>query len=143
MLANPIIIPAYADPFLWTVALLAMWAEVETEARLLRRFGWIAGVVPRLLLINVATWLVFLCVLAWLSGRGLLYRPWPAVAGVIAGLEGCIVLVEAVLLRLMIRRADVQGTRIPLRQAATASLLGNLVSIAASLVPVATIWLLS
>ena len=90
-------------------------------------------------MINVATWLVFLCML---SGRGFAYRPWQAVVGMLAGMEAGIVLVEAVLFRLTIRRADVPGTRIPWRQALVASLLGNLVSIAVSLVPVATIWLL-
>ena len=62
MLANPISFPAYADPTLWALALLAIWAEVLTGAWLLGRVvrADLRDFAGRWFVVNLGTWFAFL-----------------------------------------------------------------------------------
>src|SRR5262245_57284347 len=132
MLANPVVVPPYADPRVWGFALLAMWAEVYTVMGLLRRFG--SGsqrLLAPLVGINLATWMLFLV------GVDCADRCQLPMVTAITVLEGLVVLVEAVLLHAMTRvRLFSRGVRCePLTwsRAFFVSLVGNLVSIAVSI----------
>lgn len=149
MLANPVVVPAYASPLVWGFALLATWAEVGTALSMLRRMGKAAAALRPLLLINCMTWLAFLLAMDWCDRHGL----WDGRQGVqvvrfaivVATLELLVVIVEALLLRAMLRVVIGGGSRraLGLAQALQVSVVGNLVSIAVSLlVPMATFVLL-
>lgn len=142
MLANPVVVPAYASPVIWGFALLAMWVEIGTEVPLLRRMGMASGAIRPLVLINLMTWLAFLLAVDWFSGRGV---QGSGMVVVIAALESLVVIVETILFRQTIGRGVGGVSRQPLMfgQALKVSLVGNLVSITVSLVmPVAIFWLL-
>jgi hypothetical protein len=141
MLANPVVVPAYATPEVWGLALLAMWAEIGTELALLRRMRMSFGALRPLLLINVATWLSFLLAIDMCDKRGV---RGAQMVGVVAALEAGVVIVEALLMRAMIGRAMGSSPRqvLGLGQALRVSFLGNLVSIAVSIVaPIVLVWL--
>ena len=142
MLANPVVVPAYASPEIWGFALLAMWAEIGTELSLLRRMGRAAGAIRPLVIINVMTWLVFLLAVDWFDKRGV---QGVGMAGVFAALESLVVIVETILIRASIGRRERGAARQLLMwgQAVKVSLMGNLVSITVSLImPFAIFWLL-
>ena len=142
MLANPVVVPAYASPEIWGFALLAMWAEIGTELSMLRRMGITSGAIRPLMLINLMTWLAFLLAVDWFDGRGV---HGSGLVVVFAVLESLVVIVETILIRAMIGRGVGGALRQPLMfvQALKVSLVGNSVSITVSLVmPVAIFWLL-
>ncbi len=61
MLANPVLIPAYADPFHWFVALIAMGCELGLVYFLLRRRGIETNALGiSLFVMNIVTWFCFL-----------------------------------------------------------------------------------
>lgn len=61
MLANAIVVPAYADPITWAIALVGALCEVSTVCRLLVRWGkHVDRVAQPLWAIQVSTWLPFL-----------------------------------------------------------------------------------
>ena len=102
MLANPISFPAYADPTLWALALLAIWAEVLTGAWLLGRAGrpGLRDFAGRWFVANLATWFAFLFALDR-AGRALHDDDLPLA---VTALEAAVVLVETLLLRTAARR---------------------------------------
>lgn len=137
MLANPVVIPAYAAPEVWAVALLAMWAEIKTEIALLRRHVPTAGIASHLLLLNIVTWLAFLIAVDRLDRHGI------SLGWSVTGLEACVVIAESLLMWIGLRawaRAQ-QSSALPMMRVAWVALVGNLVSIAVSLAPVALMWL--
>lgn len=133
MLANPILIPMYADPISWGIALLAVWAEVTVARAMLRRFGLTDVRFARpLYVINLSTWFAFLVAVDhWLV--------WPDADGIpaLAALEAAVVVVETILIfqacrgRCFSSRTDWRPLGV--RQVAMVSLLANATSIAASL----------
>lgn len=140
MLANPVTIPAHTDPWLWGVALVAMWAEVGTVLLLLRRVlrTDVRGFLAPWFGVNFTTWFAFLLAVdradRWRLDLGL----------AIPVLEVAVVLVEMVLLHSATRgrlfTSHVRCPPITWRQALLVVLLGNLVSIAVSLgVPAAVL----
>lgn len=138
MLANPVVIPAYATPEIWAVALLAMWAEIKTEIALLRRHIPAAGLSGSLLLLNIVTWLAFLIAVHGLDSDGV-SPGWS-----LAGLELCVVVVETLLIwaGLRVWARTRQHPSLRMMHIAWVALAGNLVSIGVSLAPVAVMWLL-
>jgi len=138
MLANPVVIPAYADPIIWVVALVAMWAEIGTEVAMLRRQTATIGLARTLLLINIMTWLAFLMAVDSLARHG------SRLGWGIAGLEVVVVVSESILLWTVLRSGS-RGRQHPplgLLRVMWVALVGNLVSIAISMAPVALLWLL-
>ena len=134
MLANPILLPAYADPFHWGWAIVAIIIEVALARALLRRLGFAdPRVVGRLVVINLVSWGLFLAALARLD-----VRAESGNAAWFAVLELLVVIVEAGLILVAISRAfsSASGQPSPLRlwQVACVSLCANLVSAAMSLV---------
>ncbi len=142
MLANPIIGRLYSDPFVWGVALIAMWVEVRTVVWLLRKWGSDArGLDATLFAVNLTTWLPFLVLVDGVER-------WPLPTWLaIAGLEGLVVAVEAVLLHAATRgRVFSRGLPCaPLSwpRAWCASLLGNVMSVAVSVAAPLGIYLLA
>lgn len=137
MLANPVVVPAYADPLLWCLAFLAMWAEIRTEAALLRRSGWSNDVLGSLLLINIMTWVVFLFALDTIATGST-----PPVQPTIL-LEAGVVVAEGVLLwsALKLRARTGAGPALSLARVFAISAVGNLVSILVSIaLPMALLW---
>ena len=140
---NPVAVPAYADPLLWTIAIVALFFEVWVPLRALRRFGLVdphfAG---PLSVINLCTWIPLLVALdaidTWPDDRLLLG---------VAVLELAVFAVETVLLYHAVRgRFFSKGTRfVPLgvRPCAVASAVGNVVSLAISAALPAAIYLSS
>lgn len=129
MLANPVVLPEYANPLVWSLAAIAMLAEIRTEVGMLRRLGWTADVWPSLLLVNGMTWLAFLIGIDRL-GDGVLPIAWT-----VALLEAAVVVVEALSIwwSLRLRASAGAGPALSLAAAFAVSALGNLVSIAASI----------
>ena len=141
MIANPVVNPAYADPIIWGVALIAMWAEVRTVLWVMRGFGSdVRGLLAPLFAMNITTWFAFLIavdhVLAW---------PLPR-APSITLLEVAVVLVEAALLHSATRgRLFTRGlpcTPLTWPRALLVSLAGNVVSVSVSIVAPLVILLL-
>lgn len=138
MLANPVVIPAYADPLIWGIALLAIFAEIAVAQFTLRRFGLsdphFAG---PLFVINICTWFPFLVAVDAFYLRADAHgAPW------LLGLEAMVVVVETALLYQACRgrffSARTKWSPVSMRQAAWVSLLANAVSAGVSvLVPVA------
>ncbi len=135
MLANPVVIPAYATPEIWAVALLAMWAEIKTETVLLRQHVPAADLSGALLLLNIVTWLAFLIGVEWIDSQKM-----PLGWGV-AILEVCVVVAESLLIWIGIKVWSRAQRRSPLRilHVVWVALAGNIVSICVSLVPVAVV----
>lgn len=142
MLANPIVLPPYADPLAWLIAGLAMWAEIDTEQRAL----WRIARTPRLLgevlvLVNGTTWLAFFLCVHLLGETGRL-----TVASLVV-LELAVVVAETFLIRaatrgqLFVRHHELRP--IALRQACRIALVGNVVSLVVSTTPVVAIYLLA
>jgi len=133
MLANPILLPAWADPFNVVIASVSMGAEIVAALAALRRLGRNrSGFVVPLIAINVTTWIPFLVAIELLIARS----GWDRVTTIV-GLELLVVLVEAALLRRASSgRVFSSRSRCALlgrREALLVSTLGNLVSIAVSL----------
>jgi hypothetical protein len=127
MLASPVIAPAYAEPFVWVLALVAIWAEVRAVMWLLRRAGNdVPGLLAPLFGANLTTWFVFLIAVDR-ADRWRLPMGWS-----IGVLGAFVVLVEAVLLhgamrgRLFTCHLPVQP--IGWRRALFVAAVGNLVS---------------
>jgi len=133
MLANPVVVPMYAEPVVWGFAIVAMAAEVRTVLWLLRRMRRdVAGLAAPLFLTNLTTWLPFLVAVDSLparSGLGLTLS--------IGGLELAVIVVETFLLRaLCAGRLFARNPRcgtVTLRQALGLSFAGNLASIVTSM----------
>lgn len=133
MLANPVVFPAYAEPLIWLIAMYAMACEIKTAQAVLRKMG--ADPVrfgPHLFVVQLLTWIPFLFGMDWV-GRHSSYPGW-----CIAGMEAAVVAVEVPLIRIASRGWFLM--QVPMtsgvswRQAIVASLVGNAVSIAVSLV---------
>jgi hypothetical protein len=129
VLPNPIIMPVYADPAVWLVAVVAMLAEIATVRALLRRAGLAVDPANALWLFNCASWLGFLIALEALARSS--NSVW-----LVVGLEVAVVVVETVLVTVWLRTPRTPpnapiGTTCVFRIV----LVGNLVSIAISLVP--------
>jgi len=127
MLANPVVVPAYSEPFVWGLALVAIWAEVRAVLWLLRRAGNdVPALQAPLFGVNLTTWFVLLIALDR-ADRWQLPMGWT-----IAALEVVVVLVEAVLLHAATRgrlfTRDLPVRPIGWGRALAVSLLGNLVS---------------
>lgn len=142
MLANPILLPAYADPINWGMALVAMLAEISAARAMMRRFGFVD---PRLatwlFAVNLATWVPFLVAVERLR---LSYSAESIPA--FALLEIAVMMVETVLIRLLASglSARVGSGALSLRRSLAVSVVGNSVSIAVSLtLPAVFIALLS
>lgn len=139
MLANPILVPAYADPIHWAIALFAMGAEIATELAMLRRIGLAADLRRLLVLFNCMTWLAFLIALdAW--GGGGIPLIWTVTL-----LEVAVVVVEALLLWCALRMVARcgSGAEVAITRLIAIATTGNLVSILASLAIGTTIgWIL-
>jgi hypothetical protein len=142
MLANPVVLPAYANPLVWTIALLALLAEVAVARALLARRGCRhASITHVLVFLNLGTWMAFLVAMEladrwrWLEGTA-------RAVTTIGLLELGVVLVEGHLLREMARgrlfSRDFGGAALGLGQALWVSLCANLVSIAISVAVPAT-----
>ena len=142
MIANPVVNPAYADPLLWGVALLAMWAEVRTVLWSMRRLGSdVRGLLAPLFAMNITTWFAFLIAI-----DGVHRWPLPEVLSITL-LEVGVVLVETALLHSATRgRLFTRGlpcTPLTWPRALLVSFAGNAVSVAVSVViPYAIIHLL-
>lgn len=132
MFANPILVPSYANPFLWGLAILAMMIEVRTVAWLLRRMGRnVDRVKGPLGLLNLATWFPFLVAMDRAPADTALQF-----TASVTVLEIVVMVVETFLIRelcagRLFLREPACGT-VTLRQAIGLSIAGNLASIAAS-----------
>jgi len=143
MLANPVVIPAYADPISWGIALLATFMEIAVAQFMLRRFGLsdphFAG---PLFVINICTWFPFLVAVDQFHVRADAGgAPW------LLGFEALVVVAETAFLYLACRgrffSARTKWSPLSVRQAAWVSLLANAVSAGVSLlVPVALVSIL-
>lgn len=61
MLANPVVVPAHADPAIWCIAVLAIAAETRTVRTMFGRRGEdVRGLDGPIALFNLATWTLFL-----------------------------------------------------------------------------------
>lgn len=132
MLANPVIQPAYAEPLIWVLALVAMACEVQVVTWLLRRIGRASPQLQApLFAINFTTWFVFLVAIDAADRAR-----WP-MGPAIAALELAVVLVEAVLLHSAMRGRLFTGKLglqpVTSAQALWLSFAGNLTSVAVSL----------
>lgn len=139
MLANPVVIPAVANPFVWCFAFIAMWAEIRTEIALLKRLGWGADVWGSLLLTNIMTWIAFLLAMDRLADRVL------PLAWAISLLESGVVVVECALVysSLTLRARAGAGPSVSIVRVFAISVVGNLVSILVSIaLPMAFIWVI-
>jgi len=132
MLANPIVVPIYAEPLVWCFAIVAMLIEVNTVAWLLRRTGrTVDRVKGPLGLLNLATWFPFLVAMDRVPDDSpLQFCSW------VAGLEVAVIAVETVLIRelcagRLFLRDPGCGT-VTFREAFGLSVAGNLASIAFS-----------
>lgn len=115
-----------------------MWAEIGTEVAMLRRQTGTIGLARTLLLINIMTWLALLMAVDSLARNG--SRPgWG-----IAGLEVVVVVSETILIWTVLRSGSRARQHPPLGllRVMWVALVGNLVSIAISMTPVALLWLL-
>lgn len=134
-LANPVAFPSHMTLELWLLALVAMVAEIKVASRLLRRILTNPRPAGMLVLLNTASWIAFLFAVDDLTPTS--YPAWRTVAY----LEGCVVLVEFLVLWLVVCESDT--LRPDLRHAIVkvfaVSLVANLVSIAISIVP----WILA
>lgn len=134
-LANPVAFPSHMTLELWLLALVAMVAEITVASRLLRRILTIQRPAWMLVLLNSASWIAFLLAVDDLTPTS--YPAWRTVAY----LEGCVVLVEFLVLWLVVCESDT--LRPDLRHAIVkvfaVSLVANLVSIAISILP----WILA
>lgn len=132
MLADPVVVPLYADWTVWVFALLAIWAEVRTVMSLLRRSGSESQrLLAPLVGMNLATWTLFLV------GVDCADRCQLPMVPAIAVLEVLVVLAETGMLHAMTRgRLFSRGVRCkPLTwsRAFFVSLVGNLVSVVVSI----------
>lgn len=143
MLANPVVIPAEADPVMWMVAIVAMVAEIEIVVRVLRRGGLdTTRVTAWLWLIQLWSWFFFLMAIDRLGHVGNHdQQGWVIGVG-----EVLVFAVEAPLFWLAARagrhRADPTRRGVTFGRAVLASALGNLTSLAVGLAVPAAILLL-
>lgn len=144
MLANPVVIPSYADPIIWAFALLAMCFEVWVVLQLLRRMHQnVKGLSGPLGVINLTTWFPFLVAMDHIvPAHG------PAMTATIVALELAIVGIEAILIHALMRgRFFARGLScrpISWRDALRVSFLGNLASVAMSIaVPLLVVTILA
>jgi hypothetical protein len=129
LLPNPVVVPAYANPVVWVIAFVAMWAEIRTECAMLRRWGWGKDVLGTLLLVNLLTWLSFLVAMDRLEGEDL------SPVWTVSFLEAGVVAVEAALTwaALKSRARAARGRAISWRGAFGVSFVGNQVSVLISI----------
>ncbi|MFO1076396.1 MAG: hypothetical protein U1E73_01570 [Planctomycetota bacterium] len=133
MLANPIIVPVYADPITWGMALIAVLAEIVAAQVVLRRFGLTD---PRfatpLFVVNVATWFPFLVAVDLLQLR---YDAHAIPAYTV--LELMVVVIEAFLIRSATRgqffSSRFRCVPMDLKRSMMVSVVGNSVSVGVSL----------
>ena len=131
MLANPILVPAYAEPIVWVFALAAMCAEVHTAQWVMQRLGSdVRGLFAPLLGMNLVTWFVFLVAVDRATR-------WPLPEWLsITLLEVAVVLVETALLHSATRgRLFTRGlpcTELSWPRALLVSFAGNLMSVLVS-----------
>lgn len=119
---NPVVVPAYADPACWCVALVCLYAEVEVVRRLLARVGVRGGWVrDRLVVMQLVSWVVFLIAIDRLV---IAPEDW----SVLLGLEGAVVVVEAAAMRCAFVRSPVRTTFCSWPRLLLWSAVGNLVS---------------
>jgi hypothetical protein len=130
MLANPVIIPAYANPLMWAVALLAIWGEIATTTALLRRHA-AQGLARALFVFNAATWFAFLVAVDRLDAAGV-KSFWS-----IAELEGAVVVVETGLLWIALRSRALAPRPVGLLTVLRAVFVGNVVSVVIGFAPFA------
>ncbi|MEZ6038824.1 MAG: hypothetical protein R3F29_15195 [Planctomycetota bacterium] len=143
MLANPIVIPAEANPFLWLGAILATIAEIAVVRRVLARGGLdTTRVVAWLWLIQLWSWFSFLMVVDRLGHDGTRNRE----ALVITIAELVVIALEAPLFWLAAKagqhRDDSARRGVSFGRALLASALGNATSIGVSLALAGAIGLL-
>ena len=140
MLANPVVIPVYADPIVWSIGALGLVVEISLVARLIVA-GRLQGsrVTDIVVLLNLLTWIAFLIAVDQLVA--------PATDGVVltlTALELAVVVVEAIALRILTHRRwpETVGPfrRLGFVAAFGVSLLGNVVSIAVSAAFPLAIW---
>ena len=134
MLANPLALPFYTHPAIWLLVVVAMWFEVWVVLALLRRMQQdVTGLDGPLGLINLATWIPFCIALDRFAPTDLT----PAVVTTVA-FEWVVVLVEAALIHALLRRKlgapNLACQPISWRDALRLSFLGNLASVALSIV---------
>ena len=133
MLANPVVVPIYADPITWGIAICALCVEVWVVLQLLRRMHQnVKGLDGWLGVLNLVTWIPFL-----IAVDRLVPSSTAGAIAVIAGLEVAVIAVEAVLLHGLLRgKLFAHGLPcrpIGWRDALRISFLGNLASIAVSI----------
>ena len=137
MLANPIVVPAYANLVVWGMAMISILVEIRTALFLLRRMKRnVIGFGVPLFVINMVTWLPFLVVLDRLPRMS--DTMWVVT---VAALEALIVVIEGRLI-LAATRGQFFCRNLPCRairpgQAMYVSLTANLVSIVAMAVALA------
>lgn len=134
LLANPIVLPMYANPGVWLFAVFAICVEILVVMEVLQ----LAGLRPKglelpLLIVQMTTWLPFLIAMEW-SERLAIH---PAVATTV--LECAVIAAEVPLIRAAsrgwFRLPGLPKGEVSRSMAFRASLLGNLVSIAVSFGP--------
>ena len=134
---NPVVFRAYADPVVWSLAMLAMWGEIKTATWLLRARAPAAELQNALLLLNIWTWIVFLVGVDRIHPKDADAAVWVAV------LEVAVVVVETICIwagvRIWARRH--QRPAIGVLQAAWVALVANLVSVVISLIPIVVVLL--
>lgn len=143
MLANPVVIPAEANLVIWTVAIVAMVAEIEIVVRVLRRGGLdTTRVTTWLWLIQLWSWFSFLMAVDRLGHDGTRNRE----ALVITIAELVVIALEAPLFWLAAKagqhRDDSARRGVSFGRALLASALGNATSIGVSLALAGAIGLL-
>lgn len=121
---NPVVVPAYADPSAWLLALVCLGVEVLVVCRLLARVGVRGGWVrDRLVLLQLLSWAAFLVAIDRL---GVAPGDWLT----LLGLETIVVVVEAVAMRCAFARSPVRAAFAPWPRLLAWSLAGNLASAA-------------
>lgn len=135
---NPVLVPAFADPTCWGVALVCLYVEVEVLRRLLARAGVGGGWVrDRLVLLQLVSWAGFLVALDQLAVTS---ADW----AMLAGMEGAVVLVEAAAMRCVFARSPVRATFGSWPRLLWWSAAGNLASAGLCLLVVALVrWLVA
>lgn len=140
MIANPVVVPAHADLFVWTFALIAMLVEVRVVLRLLRcRPQDVRRLHSCLFLVQITTWFPFLVAVDAFE------RPIDAhPVMVIAALEAAVVAAETVLLRELTHgrlfARQPQCRRLGWSSAFGLAVAGNLASIATNAGVVLLVW---
>lgn len=132
MLANPVVIPIYANPLTWVVAAIAILIEVRVWLIVLRRLGSnVSGLETPLAVVQLVTWVPFLFAVDAIPPTT------EHVGWQIAALEVSVVLVEVPLVLAAARgwfvRPRLPSADMTWIQALVASFAGNLASVTFSL----------